>query len=98
MGDPQELSDIQRLLKERGRQYGDTWKLAGEVVHYISLDNFKALLDTPYTHNWVQILGKLIRALFSPANPDHWRDIAGYATLVADDIIGRTHAKNVSSE
>jgi hypothetical protein len=80
------MDDVRRTLEQRGRQYeqvGPTWKIVGQIISTL---NLSVLQRTPYTHNWVQILGKLIRALSSPNDPEHWRDIAGYATLVLDDI------------
>jgi ABC-type phosphate/phosphonate transport system permease subunit len=79
--------NVEQLLKERKDEYGNTWLIAGKVVHFItafvSLDKIVA---SGYIHNWVLILSKLIRALFTPDHIDHWQDMAGYATLVAEDL------------
>lgn len=87
MGDEKVQSDIHPLLEERGKWYGETWLIAGEIwemLFHRGLTN--RLSGTPYTHNWMLILSKLIRILFSPSEPDHWRDIVGYATLVHEHI------------
>ena len=79
------------LLAERGQQYADACILTGEVVRFItssrnSLDVFERLILTGYFYNWITILCKLLRAISSPTNPDHWRDISGYALLVAEHL------------
>jgi len=52
---------------------------------------FRAIIPTGYFFNWMMILNKLIRALYTPNDPDHWKDIAGYATLVMNDIVKEEH-------
>jgi hypothetical protein len=79
--------NVERLLDERGSEYGDTWLIAGEMFDFLSSRvSFDKLLRSNYFHNWVLILSKLIRAAFTPDKADHWDDIAGYATLVAKHI------------
>jgi hypothetical protein len=76
---------IVNLLNERQTQYGDTWLLVGKVIELLE-PQFMAFVPTaPHAvFNWVIMLSKMIRILFTPENPDHWRDIAGYATLQLD--------------
>jgi len=45
-----------------------------------------------FGYNWIQMLGKLCRILFSPNKIDHWRDIAGYAELVVREMEGPSKA------
>jgi hypothetical protein len=95
---PQKNSSITELLKDRGSSYGQTWIEAGKVLQ---------LLHVPFTnfvgeagwmaHNWVLILSKLIRILYTPYNEDHWRDLIGYATLILDHLT-RTDQDDVSSK
>jgi hypothetical protein len=91
MPEAKEESGIDGLLAERGREYGDAWLLTGEIVAFISEKrDGQALLglifDTQYLYPWITILCKIIRILQSPAKVDHWKDIAGYATLVAEHL------------
>lgn len=84
---PQKNFSISELLNDRGNVYGQTWLYAGKVLQ---------LLHVPFTnfvgeagwmaHNWVLILSKLIRILYTPYNEDHWRDLIGYATLILDHL------------
>lgn len=86
MGDPQSL---RQLLKERKEQYGEAWKLSGQwmsIMTFEKPDIFNRILETPYFYNWTIILNKLARLLFTPSHIDSWKDIAGYAQLVVDDL------------
>jgi hypothetical protein len=44
-----------------------------------------AIWQTPYSFAWQMILNKLIRAMASPENADHWKDIQGYCQLVLEE-------------
>lgn len=81
-----ETSDVELILRERGSVYGDAWKHTGIVLNDLggSLDE---LLRGPYAFAWIMIQNKLTRALRTPNDPDHWKDIAGYATLVYNDLV-----------
>jgi hypothetical protein len=82
------MNDIQGLLKERGSEYGKAWYDAGAILQIFNEEIYSSNLFkfTPYGHNWVLILSKLCRALSSPNNTDHWKDIIGYCQLILDDI------------
>lgn len=81
------MTDVTKTLEQRGEEYGEAWLVAGTIMtHLQTVRLIEGILSTPYAHNWVLILSKLIRACRSPNNPDHWRDIAGYATLVLERI------------
>lgn len=89
--------DTQQLLDKRGSSYGDAWKLTGALLGIVaswpgSLDTppFKHLMQLGYGYNWIEMLGKLCRMLFSPNDVDHWKDIAGYAELVVREMEGST--------
>jgi len=86
-GKSQVSEEIPALLVSRGDEYGEAWKLTGIVTGAL-LDDFvkMATVYPPVIHNWILILSKLLRALRSPKNRDHWVDIAGYAQLIVDDL------------
>jgi hypothetical protein len=84
---------IGQILNQRGKEYGEAWKLAGIMMGSVAHLFFNMLIYSPqYAHNWVLILSKLVRALTSPRNPDHWKDIAGYATLCLKEIENEIHS------
>jgi hypothetical protein len=83
VGNTQEPSGIQTLLARRGEEYGMAWKITGEMAKHVNLHEVTA---AGYLYPWITMLCKLVRATVSPRNPDHWRDIAGYATLVLNDL------------
>jgi hypothetical protein len=84
-----------QVLDQRGQLYGDTWIRAGKVLQMFSLD---ALLETPYLHNFVQIVGKVVRITFSPLIADHWLDIANYATLVYDHLVEQQQQQRLQQQ
>jgi hypothetical protein len=62
--------------------YGNTWWLVGDIIQILGENYLRFTVEYPHgVHNWVLIMSKMVRILFTPKNPDHWRDIAGYATL-----------------
>ncbi len=73
-------SEIEVLLEERGQEYGPAWLLTADAMSAMAFRK-SPLAATPFVFIWVIILNKLARALKSPSNMDHWRDIAGYAEL-----------------
>jgi hypothetical protein len=71
------------VMTARNAQYGAAWLLTGRVWAFIILDEYTTLLQqTGYFFNWFIILNKLIRAIASPQDRDHWVDIRNYAELV----------------
>lgn len=82
--------DIANLLSERASLYGPTgWKDTTEAVEVLCKGHpevYARLIRYGFFFNWVLILSKLVRAIYSPENPDHWRDICGYAKLVLNDL------------
>lgn len=79
--------DIQELLKQRGGEYGTAWSDTNAMIRALgSTAVLDRLVDHDAIYAWISILNKLNRALYSPQNPDHWRDIIGYATLMLNHL------------
>jgi hypothetical protein len=76
--------NVNKLLEERGKEYGTAWITAGVWLNSKAVRDSALFQESIFIHNFVLIMSKLARALHSPYNVDHWRDIAGYATLVAN--------------
>lgn len=92
--------EISEMLERKQRAYGQAWKLATAILGnrevFAAFANFVAV--TPeYVHNWVIIMSKMMRILTSPENPDHWRDIVGYATLVLDDLTNKRNPSTINN-
>jgi hypothetical protein len=85
-------TDINALLAERRKTHGDY------MMHAVITQNLKRImrnhiadLDRRLEHDMQETLdmiahkiGRIIAG--NPAEPDHWRDIAGYAQLVANRL------------
>ena len=80
MGNEQSIRD---LIKNRDTKYGRSWYVTGLILKLLNTDN---IIQHGLFFAWVMILNKSIRALTTPDNPDHWRDIAGYAMLILDQL------------
>ena len=75
------------LLNTRGRSYGEAWKLTGRMVKPVATEAFNLVQEeSEIWAPWMLILNKLVRILTTPKCEDHWRDIAGYATLVFESL------------
>ena len=80
--------DIKSILNERGDRYGDfsnfakiSQELKFKVSIYLTTD------DKVINEGLEMIMHKIARILNGdPFYDDSWRDIAGYATLVADYV------------
>lgn len=78
---------IDELLEAREEVYGDSWFMAGEAMGFLRKPLMNLLSTAPWmAHNWVLMLSKLIRILYSPYHRDNWADIVGYATLVLNSM------------
>lgn len=77
---------LDRLLAERGKDYGDAWLLTGDIFKLIGSMRLTRLVGSGFMYNWSEMLCRLIRALTSPYKRDHWADIEGYAHLVITKI------------
>lgn len=81
------MDETQRLVDSRNERYADAWAKTGVVLEVVSTELNQLLVTRPRMYlPYVTIVCKLMRIFGSPDNPDHWRDIAGYATLVANDL------------
>lgn len=90
---------IDTLLQERDVLYGDAWKISGCTLQSLRLPFTELIRKAPqYVFAWVMILNKLIRACKSPYEIEHWKDIQGYAQLVADDIYDENHKWKETTE
>jgi hypothetical protein len=87
-------TDINILLKERGRTHGDyavhaliTQDLKRVLTHHVA--DLDRRLDDDMAETLDMIAHKIGRIIAGDAaEPDHWRDIAGYAQLVANRLEG----------
>ena len=91
MGNREELRD---LLEERGKTYGDSWKLGGRFIAQL-LGHLKFEYNPKgqhpefigkYLHPMCMILVKIARLTALPTHVDSWRDIAGYAMMVVEHL------------
>lgn len=84
------MSAVEELLSQKQSEYKDAWKLSGEIFEHPELKaKFVAFLSGPwcvYVFNWIIIMNKLFRILATPNHLDSWKDIAGYAQLVVNDL------------
>jgi hypothetical protein len=80
--------DPRQLIDNRQATHGDAWRMFGVVFNAFDTD----LVATTFRRypsmvfSWLMILNKLVRALYSPMEADHWKDIIGYATLWLDTL------------
>jgi hypothetical protein len=87
-------TDINILLKERGRTHGDyvvharvTQDLKRVITHHVA--ELDRRLDPDMQESLDMIAHKIGRIIAgNPGKPDHWRDIACYAGLVANRLKG----------
>lgn len=84
------MADIESLLDERGQTHG-SFSHSAATVQLIkqrmrSEDGWRDLLAAQ-KEALEMIAHKIGRILHgNPHEPDHWRDIAGYATLAAREV------------
>jgi hypothetical protein len=87
-------TDINILLEERGRTHGDyavhaliTQHLKRVITHHVA--DLDRRLDDDMAETLDMIAHKIGRIIAgNAAEPAHWRDIAGYAQLVANRLEG----------
>ena len=87
-------TDINALLAEREKTHGDyavhaliTQDLKRVITHHVG--DLDRRLDDDMQETLDMIAHKIGRIIAgNPAEPDHWRDIAGYAQLVANRLEG----------
>lgn len=86
------------LLIERGKTHGDfkqqfdTAQKLKEILYHNSRHDFEASTQGRIMQEALQSIAlKMSRIVTGdPMCIDHWRDIAGYATLVAEMLEGKT--------
>ena len=84
------LDKVKTILEERPSKHGEftensraTW----EIMRALQGERNWATMSDQHKHSLYMIAHKMARiACGDPAEADHWDDIAGYATLVADRI------------
>lgn len=81
------MTDIQQTLNERGKTHGD-FKENSRISQEIKATIHGARqLSDPQAEALDMIAHKISRILAgNPNEPDHWRDIAGYATLIVNQL------------
>ena len=85
-------TEINALLAERARTHGDyeihaaiTQDLKRVITHHVA--DLDRRLDDDMQETLDMIAHKIGRIIAgNPAEPDHWRDVAGYAQLVANRL------------
>jgi hypothetical protein len=89
------MTDVSQILDDRGKRYGN-YLMQARITDYL-----RTVIVDRLTERWVglesdqldainMICVKLARiANGDPDYADNWRDIAGYATLVADRLDGK---------
>ena len=78
------------LIKERGKTHGMFELTASLAVQLQELTRTKVGEPPIMRHALDMICVKLARIVSGdPSHADHWRDIAGYASLIADEIAKR---------
>jgi hypothetical protein len=85
------MVDLQVILEERGKRYGrflDHARVAMDIKRAIEAHTPGGLEDDQVEalHMIAHKMGRILAG--DPNYEDSWRDIAGYATLVADRLLG----------
>ena len=95
---PVDGNNVQATLNERGKTHGDFAKQADtaqaiKVVMHAAIQEMNRSIAADQLEALHMIAGKISRILHgNPNEPDHWRDIAGYATLIENRLVhGRSH-------
>lgn len=89
-------TDVQATLNERGKTHGDfkvQASTAQRLKQCLTGHDCWARLEHSQREALETICTKMSRILNgNPNEPDHWRDIAGYATLVENILVhGKSH-------
>lgn len=88
------ITDVDSLLDDRGRDYGkfiegaEVMQMLKRIVHnYIEARGTQLAFDQREALDMIMHkVGRIING--NPDKADSWRDVAGYATLVADRLDG----------
>ena len=91
-------TDVQATLNERGKTHGDFGKQADtaqelKTAIHRGLEARGVSIASDQLEALHMICTKMSRIIHgNPSEPDHWRDIAGYATLVENILVhGKSH-------
>ena len=85
------MTDINETLEERSKTHG-SFSMNAQLAQHMKQtlrESEKWYGLTLMQHEALDMISsKIARILSGNANePDHWRDIAGYATLIANDLM-----------
>lgn len=87
---------VDKLLDDRGSKYGNYLELA-KIIDMLWWTIEQNVKEKPLAYDQTDALRmicmKIARIINKGSNPDYadnWRDIAGYATLVADRLEGKS--------
>ena len=87
------MADIEDTLKQRQQTHGyfpDVAKTSQLIRSSMEMSEGWELLNTTQTEALTVIAQKIARILCGDPNYiDNWHDIAGYATLVEKELIGK---------
>ncbi len=77
------MTNHDNLISERGAEYGESWRETGRFLaeHH---EEIAAMGENSFAY--VMMHNKLMRALRSPGNKDHYDDLIGYAKLVLSNL------------
>lgn len=88
------MSDLNKTLADRQKTHGDFQQVAKVAESLMGGIEFQRL-SASQSFAVRMIVGKLARIVCgNPNEPDHWHDIAGYARLVEDELIGDKRESN----
>ena len=84
---------LKKILEQRTKTYGDYeggCRFIVAIMHVISsrysVTHKGKFMNPLHLHFIKDIVNKLSRLAVSPTHVDSWRDIAGYASLIADTL------------
>jgi hypothetical protein len=84
------MAELKDILSDRGQQYGDFAEqaLLSQTLKYWAMPKSVVSEWEAYQREAMEMIIHKISRITNgnPDNVDSWRDIAGYATLVADRL------------
>lgn len=96
------MSKTEDILKQRQQEHGSFYNNAGcsqKIKDILKTEMNYEKMDVDQKEALDAICSKMSRIVVGDHNKeDHWRDIAGYATLVADRLDASTSRYEVSKE
>lgn len=90
------MSEVKKVLEERGNRYGDFTDVARTTIEVQREIIYKGHITKEYQIAAIQMIAsKLARiANGDPDYADNWIDIAGYAQLVVDELMAQQEVIN----